>query len=254
MTEYYYHVTTKDNVPAIMKDGLIPGKGSNSANAGEQDHAIYLAPSDSVPHWFILTGSDTVLKIDRKGLQSSVTGSVTYGEHGRQYDEIRAAASIPPKWISISENPSKEELDDAMRSLAVNYLYMLSHMCYAALVMEWTLLHGNTDEDMAENLADSIMSNLDILSRIDFSILSQEEMARHIQHYSNDECFVTFADSYFDRDRNPDIPDAGKRCWEHLANVQIEQLKDACLALNQFIEKEIPAYVRWLPGTGGFCM
>lgn len=56
LEEAFYHVTPAANVPAIMRDGLVPRIGDRSAALGEQEAAIYLFPSieaaeDAIMNW-----------------------------------------------------------------------------------------------------------------------------------------------------------------------------------------------------------
>ena len=258
--KYYYHVTTQDRLPAILEKGLQPMIGENSVNAGENVPAIYLSPPKSVPHWFILTHADTVLRIDPKGLDLPLK-AWQYGDEPNYYHELRTSRPIAPEWISVYRKPDARHLANAMKSLADGYVYALSHLCYSALRLERMLMDdrlSGMDADVilddAACIAGAITSNLKIMSGIDFSTLSQKEIAKSVRDYSNEACYVTFADSYYNKNINPDIPDAGKRCWQHLANVQVEVLKGPCRELNRFIRKTIPPYVRWLPGIGGFAM
>lgn len=258
--KYYYHVTTRDRLPAILERGLVPMIGENSTNAGEGLPAIYLSPPKSVPHWFILTRADVVLRIDPRGLDLPLK-TWQYGDEPDFYHELRTSKPVAPEWISVYKKPDAKHLAGAMRTLADGYVYALSHLCYSALRLERTLMNAclsDTDINMvledAAGVADTITSNLRIMSCIDFSTLSQKEIAKNVRDYSNEACYVTFADSYYDKRLNPDIPDAGKRCWQHLANVQVDVLREPCRELNRFIKKTIPPYVRWLPGIGGFAM
>ena len=41
-TETFYHVTETKNVPAILKNGLLPSKGPRSETLGEPESRIYL--------------------------------------------------------------------------------------------------------------------------------------------------------------------------------------------------------------------
>lgn len=258
--KYYYHVTTRDRLPAILEKGLVPMIGENSANAGEELPAIYLSPPKSVPYWFILTRADVVLRIDARGLDLPLK-IWQYGGEPRFYNELRTSKPVAPEWISVYRKPDAAHLAAAMKTLADGYIYALSHLCYGALRLERMLMDTHlSDMDMyaiqrdAASVADTITSNLRIMSCIDFSTLSQKEIAKNVRDYSNEACYVTFADSYYDKKLNPDIPDAGKRCWQHLANVQVDVLREPCRELNKFIRKTIPSYVRWLPGIGGFAM
>ncbi len=254
--KYYYHVTTKDKLDAIMKEGLKPTIGKNSASVNEDEPAIYLSNRRDIPYWSILLRTDTVLKIDSRGIDLD-EWSWTYDN----YEEFRTHKPISPQWITKSSRPNKAESFAAMRDLAKSYIYTLSYMCFAAIRTEWSWLNDDLSAEgetrvieAAKTIAGDITANLEIMSYIDFGTITQREIARVVRKHSNDACYITFADSYFSKDSDPDVPDAGKRCWQHLANIEMEEMKDACLELHKFIKKVIPPYVRRLPGIGGFAM
>lgn len=254
--KYYYHVTTKDKLPDIMKDGLKPMVGENASAVNEEEPAVYLCRRRDIPYWLVLTNGNTVLKIDRHGLNLPLK-SWAYDN----YEEYTTDKGIDPKWISRTPFPGRHDRLEAMRDLARSHVYALSYMCFSALRTEWQWLTDNLSEEAeaelindAKVIAEDITINIGIMSRIDFTAISQQEIAKIVRGHSNNDCYVTFADSYFNKDLNPDIPDAGKRCWQHLANVELPELKDACLKLHKFIKKVIPPYVRRLPGIGGFAM
>ena len=52
----YYHVTPTCNVPRIMREGLLPRRGSRSRRLGESREAVYLfkgreAAADGLANW-----------------------------------------------------------------------------------------------------------------------------------------------------------------------------------------------------------
>ena len=255
-SKYYYHVTTRDKLPLIFKEGLKPMIGKNSSTVNEDDPAIYLCRRRDVPHWLILTQGDVVLKIDEQGLDMPLW-SWSYDN----YDEYRTETPIDPKWISKAGFPGKQARLSAMQDLARSHIYAISYMCFAALQTEHRWLRENLSEEQeartildAKIISDDIKTNVGIMSHIDFSTITRKEIAKIVREHSNEDCYVTFADSYYNKDFNPDIPDAGKRCWEHLANLEMDELKEAGKELRGFIRKVIPAYVRKLPNIGGFSM
>lgn len=252
----YYHVTTKEKLPGIMTKGLIPQMGRNSEWAGEESPALFLTDRQSLPYWCILTNGDTVLKIDKNAIPKNAK---TYNY--TNYDEIIIHDAIDTGYIKTATFPTKEQLTIAMHYLAAGYIRVISSMCYSAIRTEWELLDKDiTHEERksltedAKTIAAEITGIIKIMENINFEILTPEEMADIVTKHSNNDCFITFADTYFDKSRKDEIPDAGKRCWQHLANIQINEMRTACLELHKFIKKVIPARIRRLPDIGGFCM
>lgn len=257
MRNTMYHVTKRENLASILETGLLPSKGENALLAGDATgNAVYLTERKHVAQWLILTGSDAVVSVDMEAA----------GVHAEEYSygtcsEAWTHGPIPACAVSLSKKPGKNAMGHAMQKLAVSYLGEISRLCFQATRLEWQMTHaketGIPERDWTEPLsktAEAVTNGLRILGRIDFSAATNKDMAEQMRFLSNEACMVTFADGYLNPDFNPETPDAGKRCWEHLANIGVDGLKGPCRDLHAFIKRNIPYYVRKLPGLGSFCM
>lgn len=59
----FYHVTTKDKLEAIQREGLLPKIGSSSLLAGETEAAVYLCSYKGIAYWSIVLDAPVVLKV-----------------------------------------------------------------------------------------------------------------------------------------------------------------------------------------------
>ncbi len=80
--KYLYHVTHKDNVPYVLKDGL------KRSACGRRTFAIYL--SENPLSWYIGNDYEAILKVDIRGLKIKTT---TFKP---EIDEVLVWGDIPP--------------------------------------------------------------------------------------------------------------------------------------------------------------
>lgn len=239
----YYHVTKSKYLDSIRKDGLIAKRGDNAILCTERKPAIFLSDERSIPHWLILTESDTVLSVD---LSEPPEESFEY----ECYKEFITYKDIPKNTMKEHPLPKEPEMNKAMAELAENYFYTINNICYTMLRCE--KLHDINPDDIQE-MCQCVNGTIEIAKRINFKTVPQKEYVRMIKDYSNEECGISFADYYYvGADRNQ-IPDAGKRCFEHLPNMA-EPFRETALKLHAFITKTFSKQVLHVQDIGGFWM
>lgn len=236
-----YHVTKKKNLDAILRQGLIPECGDNAALCHEQKPCVYLCPKESVPHWMILTQSDTVI---------SVEAPVDEGQLSEydSYKEYLCMRPVPPIKIRKTDMPSRQQLDDAMVDLVKNYCYTMCDMCCALLRKE---LDPVVDKQDARELTEVVRDTVTIMRRLDFRHCPQDVYKDLFLRYSNDDCAITIADYYYAGADTEQIADAGKRCFEHLANLK-EPYGEAGRLLSGFITETFDDNTLHPTDIGGF--
>lgn len=205
-----YHVTKKENLEQIHGQGLIPKCGDNAVLCHEQRPYVYLCPKESVPHWMILTQSDAVLSVQ------AAVGEDQLSEYD-SYKEYLYPKPVMPANIKDAEMPSRQQLDDAMTDLVKNYCYTMCDVCCALLRKE---LDPVVDKEDAQTLTEVVRDTVAIMRRLDFRHCSQDIYKNLFLQYSNDDCAITVADYYYAGADPSQIADAGKRCFEHLANLK----------------------------------
>ncbi len=100
LNESYYHITRSENVPLIMKDGLLPSKPDDIQDV----EGVYLfksatAAEDALMNWLGDRFSEeeklTLLKVDPRGV-----GEVDSSAAGF---EVISMSKIDPQFISVEQ-------------------------------------------------------------------------------------------------------------------------------------------------------
>ena len=100
LNESYYHITRSENVPLIMKDGLLPSKPDDIQDV----EGVYLfksatAAEDALMNWLGYRFSEeeklTLLKVDPRGV-----GEVDSSAAGF---EVTSMSKIDPQFISVEQ-------------------------------------------------------------------------------------------------------------------------------------------------------
>lgn len=124
----YFHVTPIQNVPSIMKNGLIPQIGERSGAQGEEIPAVYLFPtkddmdnalSNWLGDWFEDTyGPDVELAIIRVSLPKSVFVHYTFDV---SYECYVTEPISPKQMFFFTENgePLRKPLDNLISEASV---------------------------------------------------------------------------------------------------------------------------------------
>lgn len=250
MEKNLYHITRKEKLNDIMTNGIIPKNGLNSEMCGESDDFVYLTDEKSLPYWYILTGGDTVISVDKDIVMELETVGRLFPRDYSRYSEYRVLCTIPAKYLKITDGPSEVKLSKAMSTLAYGYTNSISDMCYELLRAD--IIRCDIEE--MKFIASCAESLIAIAERIDFWTVNPFEYRSMIMDYSNYGCVVTFSDYYYPGRSEEEIKDAGKRCFEHLPNLKHKILRQAGTSLYQLITKTYAKCVLYPDEIGGFCI
>ena len=100
LNDSYYHITRSENVPLIMKDGLLPSKPDDMQDV----EGVYLfksitAAEDALMNWlgdrFDEEESLTLLKVDALGIDEVDSSAAGF--------EVVSTSKIDPQFISIEQ-------------------------------------------------------------------------------------------------------------------------------------------------------
>ena len=197
--KYYYHITDKEHLPAILKFGLKPMIGENSNLVNETNPAIYLCRRKDIPYWKILLGKTVVLRIE--GIEIPNENCYKYSNYSEYlyFDDISADKI---KRVYFSE-PSKQ----AMRNLCLSYISSFNQ-CAVAAARHYTYPDQGHDERL-ECLLNVCLAGA---RKLDYSVLTQGDLRKELKEWG-DNCAYTFVDMYMN---------SGKRLYQKL----VEYLKD----------------------------
>lgn len=250
MEKNLYHITHKEKLYDIMQNGIVPEKGLNSEICDEAGNFVYLTDEESLPYWYILTGGDVVISVDKDIITDLETAAGFFPRNYSGYSEYRVLCAVPAKYLEIADIPSKAKLLKAMRALAYGYTNAISDMCYKLLRAD-IIKHDIEEMKFIAFCAESLIA---ITERIDFWVINPFEYRSMIIDYSNHRCAVTFSDYYYPGRSEEEIKDAGKRCFEHLPNLKHKILRQAGISLYQLIIKTYAKCVLYPDEIGGFCI
>lgn len=108
-----YHITERENLDSIMKNGLVPDSGKNQYKSHE--NYIYLAGENDLAPWLSILPymeDPVLLKVDTSDLSGIEQGRVfddrDYVEGG-QYTEYRTIKNIPSSAVSLVNTAEDKE-------------------------------------------------------------------------------------------------------------------------------------------------
>lgn len=185
---YLYHVTTADHLPDILKQGLRPQVGPNSALCGTSFGFVYLCDYHSIPYWAIMLKRPVVLRVRVKQDTPDMHDCNYYG-----YREFATGRPIPKECLSVYKtNLSKPLLQRTMRKLCLRYLDTVSNLCVKFL----HYYHFETQFPYNLTcLTDYARTILHVLRNLDYHCLSDQEMTSHIIAYAESGEYA-FTDQY----------------------------------------------------------
>lgn len=186
--KYLYHLTNKENLPSIFKNGLELRIGHNSKQVHEEKPLLCLCRYRDLPYWKTILGESTVLRV-----KVDITQCEKYDY--AYYSEFLCKQKIKPENIQKVYTPKANKKQ--MQELCVNYLYALSQLTLKA-ARYYTYIDGDDKELTAERkesfeiILDGMMA---VIKNLDYSVVSQEELGKKLREIG-DEGLYTFLDYY----------------------------------------------------------
>lgn len=227
----YYHITSKENVNKILKEGLIPQIGTNSSLCGVKTPYVYLCERKDVPYWKIILGETEVLHID---LPKEVEEQLEQYEYAA-YQEFFLTSTIPAEYIQKCRHNTG--MKQAMEELCSSYIYTIGDIC-VEIAKHCTLRPEDIEEK--RRLVNEVNSTLKTLYNLDFSCLSPKEI-RDIIKDSGDGRYA-FTDYY--RDENIKL-------YRKISMFRDEILTEPASRLTAYICKTFPKCLRLQTGGWG---
>lgn len=224
-----YHVTTEENLNQIMRDGLIPMIGSNSAKVNEKEKYIFLCRKDEVPYWQILLSCSVVLQVD---VISEIDNNIAYYGLYNEFIHKTPISSDKIKKISFPQ-PTAEH----MKKLCISYISSFSY--FTELCARYYDNNPSFDDLVHLNIvADSIIA---VVDKLDYSVLSKSEIKKVLAS-AGDDGEYTLCDHYYDTD---------KRLYEQLICYPDDELSEKRKVIHKHIVNNLSGCLS--VETGGWC-
>lgn len=224
-----YHLTTESELENILENGLEPRIGKNSRAIKEQEPAIYLCEKKDIAYWSILLDKSIILQV--KDVQIADSDIYAY----TNYNEFICKNNIPPS--KISRYSGELNMDLAMKNLCLSHIASISRMTVNMAN------YYNNRLKIHEIVLKRLLTNaLNILNKLDYSILSKKEIAKTIKEYGESGEYA-LTDMYLD---------SGKKLYEQLLLYKKDSLFDKREELYNYIVREFKGCLNL--NTGGFTL
>lgn len=220
--KYFYHLTDKDALPGILKNGLIPQIGPRSESAKETENFVFLCRHKDIPYWKILINKPVLLRVY---LDQEKTEEYGYD----CYSEYLVKDKIPPE--NIKRVYPKIDTVKAMKDLCVSYIYTFSH-----LVTDFARYYRGDDYVNKERLETQLTVLKIGTQNLDYSSLTKKEIRKELKDAGENGGY-TFVDRYMNTDRRlyeqllyyPEDDFFESRKW---LNRTIKNIFKGCLKVN----------------------
>lgn len=232
-----YHVTRKERINKIMKEGLKPQIGENSALCFEQEPLVYLCDRKSAVYWAIMLDADAVVRVR----YDFAEGELEEYQHSSTKECITSIA-IPPECLKkeygiITEKTHRE----AMRKLCEDYIYGLSHICtqYARYYTDDRNC-PYMDKGLHDYLASTTIATIKIMENLDYDIMPPAEIRSLLREIGENGGY-TYDDKYLD---------TGYRLYQMLKRYPSDDLETCRKQLYRLMTKKLKGTFR--VNTGGW--
>lgn len=212
---YLYHLTSKENIPSILKEGLKPSVGKNSKKANDNKPSLYLCEYEDIEYWQIILGYDSLLKV-----KVDDKDSCNKFEYSTYSEFIYEDTIAPDKIEVIPLNPPSQY---KYEKLLLSYLNTISTACiYCADY--YSREYTNLKEDIVLNAINTVRI---VGDKLDYNKIDTYKIRKELKEIG-EEGYYTFLDMYLN---------TGKKLWEQLIYYPCDNLKEPREWLYNFINK-----------------
>lgn len=236
-----YHLTTEENINSILKNGLQPKIGNNSAACHEIEPAIYLSDKQSLPYWYILTGQQVLIEVNI----TDTSALTQYDYHDYQeYMVKQPIESSHLKRIKLPKTMNAEKYMKCMRELCESYIWTFSALC--AKTCRYYDCRDEWEEKYAKEYKENIMYSIDgllntVTKRLDYSVLTQKEIKAILRECGDGN--YAFTDHYYNEH---------KRLYNKIKYFEKDDLHPYLMKLSNYIRDTFKDCLQI--DTGGWCL
>lgn len=243
LPNYMYHLTRKELVPKILREGIIPSLGHNTESVGDMP-GVYLCPGDDVWCWAIQLGRNALIRISTSKCEEIGFEESDYGFHSKEWFTTSA---IPAEAIEEVEMPPVTK--DQMAEFTKQLMWTLSGICCEAARILQEIAELKKNNYVPEFAMRNELYGLSMTAAIYTGILSRTDtLALSVRHGTElllkeiGDGSYAFCDTYMNTKR---------RLWEILDDESIpEQYRKETGALKKAMQVKLEPYLYL--NTGGF--
>ncbi len=232
-----YHVTKKEKLKEIMKEGLKPQIGENSALCFEQEPSVYLCDRKSAVYWAIMLDADTVIRVQHDFAE----GEVEEYQHSSVKEYITSVV-IPSECLKRDYGVITEKSRaKAMRELCEDYIHGLSYICTEYARYYTNDGHGTyMSKYLHDYLASATRATIKVMENLDYSVMPPAEIRSLLREIGENGGY-TYDDKYMD---------SGFRLYQMLRRYPSDDLEIFRKHLYKLMTKKLKGTFR--VNTGGW--
>lgn len=232
-----YHVTKKEKLKEIMKEGLKPQIGENSALCFEQEPSVYLCDRKSAVYWAIMLDADTVIRVQHDFAE----GEVEEYQHSSVKEYITSVV-IPSECLKRDYGVITEKSRaKAMRELCEDYIHGLSYICTEYARYYTNDGHGTyMSKYLHDYLASATRATIKVMENLDYSVMPPAEIRSLLREIGENGGY-TYDDKYMD---------SGFRLYQMLRRYPSDDLEIFRKQLYKLMTKKLKGTFR--VNTGGW--
>lgn len=237
-TRDLYHLTTKENLESILKDGLKCTIGEHSTFAKEKEPFIYLCDYEDILYWSIILGRDVVVKIPHEIVDLTY---INYNNYNNLYSEYVYNKNIDSEYITQIELPEYNQ--KCMDILCEDFINTLNRICeHSAMIFTEDYKYYNKG-DLLQGTLQELNAFLYICNNLNYKSVDQNRLKKYIEDLGVEQCDFTFCDKYNNTE---------KRLWEQLIEYDCDkELKEKFKQIYDYIKINLDGCNQ--VETGGWC-
>lgn len=199
MSTTYYHFTTTDALPEILKHGLKPSIGARSQMVGETEPRLYLCNHRDIPYWKIILNLPVLLRIKQLDIPNC-----QYYEYSN-CGEYLYTEPIPPNQITVLKANTNACPDNVMKDLCLTYLQEISRLCVTtARYYTYKNTPKNPEWLTETHLKYNLHTLLYILKNLNYSKCTSKELRKELREIGDGG--FAFTDRYMYPEYNRQMP------------------------------------------------
>lgn len=225
-----YHLTNKQHLQGIMREGLIPQLDRNCHVIDDKREAVFLCEEKDIGKWQIILGSTALLAVD--DINQGTLEKFMYSS----YSEYACSYCIPPENIRIVTYDPKYTVDD-MHELCESYLMTISSFTVSCARC---FNDPHQDAEYLDYIKYMAKGIIFALNHLDYSVAKMSEWEKFLKDYGS-EGEYTFCDTY---------GNTNTRLWEQLPNYDSGEMHADLMKIHDFVKDTFPFAKKLC--TGGF--
>jgi hypothetical protein len=224
----YYHLTSNENAKKILKEGLRPIHGENSAAISDKREGVFLCKKDDIPYWKIILDLPVILEVDDiEDDNVEIYKYTLYSEY--VYPNVITFEKIKEVCLDI-------DIKNAMHNLCIDYLYIFSRF-----TVQCARYYDYRNKDLHDALILSADSLISVMYNLDYTSCDKKEIMAELKEIGEIGDY-SFLDMYYT---------TGRRLYQQLILYPQDDLTERRREIYRYLKKYLKGCIS--VNTGGYC-